>query len=404
MPSTLALNVPNKINIDFSDEVKASLKTLVKATTLPTAPPVTGTEPWQIGIDLAWLRNLKNMFQADTWNVSSLLQDVNRWPHYMVRMNAGEEIADEETVEIHFVHIKSAREDAIPLMMLHGWPGTFWDFHKVFQPLTSPPEGQTAFHLIIPSLPGYFLSTQPQRYNWTFIDTAKLLHRLMVDVLGYTRYAGQGGDWGSYILRAIGSLYPEHAPVLHFNMFRTPPVPGFDERSLTSAERHALKRREMFQETGRGYIDIQSTKPFTIGIALASSPVGLLTYIGEKMHSWSDPRHLDPKDVLDTVALYYLSQSFATSVMIYHQSFGIRSEMTIRTENNEVKWKVGSKIGFTLFPYEIGASPRAYIQACGNLVYYKERDFGGHFPALDNPQGLVEDVREFIRSNWGSTS
>ncbi|KIJ44826.1 hypothetical protein M422DRAFT_207769 [Sphaerobolus stellatus SS14] len=399
MSNQTTLDVTTPIKIDFKEELKSSLKYLLKATTLPATPPIPGTSPWSLGIDLSWLKQLKEIFESDRWDVNSLLQDLNRWPHYTVRMSASES-EDGEVVDIHFLHIKSNRKDAIPLLMLHGWPGTFWDFHKVLEPLTNPSEGEPAFHLVVPSLPGYFLSSQPQHYDWTLVDTAKLIHRLMVDVLGYSRYAGQGGDWGSYILRVIGSLYPEQAPVLHFNMFRTPPIANFDMETLTVSEKNALRRREEFQESGRGYIDIQSTKPFTIGIAIASSPTSLLTYIGEKMYSWSDTRHLDSKDVLDTIALYYLSQSFATSVLIYHQSHNLRAEMTTPAANGEVRWKVRSKIGFSLFPYEIGASPRAYIQACGNLVFYKERAFGGHFPALDNPEGLIEDLREFVGKNW----
>jgi len=183
---------------------------------------------------------------------------------------------------------------------------------------------------------------------------------------------------GSYILRVIGTLYSSQVPLLHFNMFHCPPNPGVDPRAFTESERKALARREEFMKTGSGYGEIQSTKvnlhlflpfpssslfdhpqtqPFTIGLALATSPLSLLAYIGEKMYAWSDPTTLDPADVLDTVALYYLSSCFATSVLIYNQSKQVvREEMALPRPDGERqdKWQVGSKIGFTLF-----VSPRS---------------------------------------------
>ncbi|KIJ41227.1 hypothetical protein M422DRAFT_255732, partial [Sphaerobolus stellatus SS14] len=269
---------------------------------------------------------------------------------------------------------------------------TFWDFHKVIEPLVEPPPDQPAFHLIIPSLPGFFLSTHPKHREWGIIESAKLIHRLVTEVLGYSKYTGQAGDWGHTVFRIIGNLYPTQVPLIHFNMFGCPPVAGVSEDSFTEAERRALRRTKIFQESGSGYFQLQSTKPFTIGYALQSSPLGLLSYIGEKFQAWSDPTTLDDNDVLDTVALYYLSRSFATSVVIYQEFIKIRPEMATK--------KVNSTMGFTLFPYEILAPPRAYMEAMGPLAFYKERSVGGHFPALDNPEGLVEDVRDFIGKYW----
>ncbi|KAF8511373.1 alpha/beta-hydrolase [Gautieria morchelliformis] len=400
METKMGLGIAAPIAVKFDQDISSSLKTLLRSTDLPSEPPIPTVSPWTLGVHLPWLSKLKLAMQADDWTVHDLERRINQWPNYIARMKAMPDIEDSEEVDIHFVHVKSLRTDAVPLMLLHGWPGTFWDFHKVVEPLVNPPDGEMAFHIVLPSLPGYFLSTYPQRYDWSLVDSARLLHTLMTEVLGYTRYAGQGGDWGSYILRVIGTLYPSQAPVLHFNMFRCPPVPGINPETFTTPEKGALQRNKEFMESGRGYNAIQSTKPFTIGLAISTSPVALLAYIGEKMYAWSDPTTLDQADVLDTVALYYLTRCFPTSVMIYHQSKKHRDEMT--SSQNEDKWKVRSRIGFTLFPYEIGALPRAYIKAVGPLVFYKERSVGGHFPALDNPDGLVEDLRKFIGENWAA--
>ncbi|KAF8514096.1 alpha/beta-hydrolase [Hysterangium stoloniferum] len=400
IPEQLEENRATSIQVHFDPKLSGSLKTLLKLTDLPSSPPISGAVPWKLGIHLPWLAKLKQIFESDHWDVGELTRRINAWPNYVVRLKATEKEGELETIDLHFVHVKSPRTAAIPLMLLHGWPGTFWDFHKVIEPLTNPPEGHPAFDVIIPSLPGYFLSTYPQRAEWSFADSARVLHRLMTQVLGYSRYAAQGGDWGSYIMRVIGHLYPSEAPLLHFNMFRVHPPQEKDTQSFTEAEKNAIQRHIEFKESGSGYTAIQSTKPFTIGIAISTSPVALLTYIGEKMHSWSDPNTLDPLDVLDTVALYYLSQSFPTSVMIYNQSQLLKEELLDSSSSEDNRWKIGSKIGFTLFASPALASARASIKAVGPLVFYKERSVGGHFPALDNPQGLVEDVREFVGGNW----
>jgi len=305
----------------------------------------------------------------------------------------------EDELDLHFVHAKSPRKDAVPLLMMHGWPGTVFDFHKVMEPLLNPPRSEDpAFHVVLPSLPGYLLSTLPQREGWTLFDTARIMHRLMTEILGYKTFAGQGGDWGSYLLWIMGSLYPESIPTMHFNMFRCPPIPGISPDSFSDTEKRLLARNAEFAATGRGYLDIQSTKPFTIGLAIGSSPLAMLTYIGEKMYVWSDPERVDPSDILDTVALYFLSRTFATSVLIYNQSSVVRTELT----TDPTKWRLQGKIGYSAFPYEIGGSPRAYIKAVGPLVYYKEHEHGGHFPALDNPEEFVGDLREFFGAHWST--
>ncbi|GJJ09128.1 hypothetical protein Clacol_003350 [Clathrus columnatus] len=403
----LEIDTPKAINVEFPQESIILLKTFLKLTKLPKVPPINTTPAWKLGIDLTWLSQLKSTLESDAWQADKLLEAVNSWPNYLVRMKATDEADEEEFVDLHFMHIKSGKPNAIPLLMVHGWPGTsfsptrcvgltslkrltrqlagtFWDFHKVIEPLTNPPAGQPAFDLILPSLPGYFLSTLPQRYNWTLVHIATLFHKLMTKILKYPN-----GLIAISYLRAV---------ILG-------PAVNNDNAAFTEAELHALKRGQDFWETGRGYIEIQSTKPFTIGIAIATSPVALLTYIGEKMYMWSDPSKLDPVDVINNVVLYYLSGCFPTSVMIYHQGTAERNQMRA-LHNGEAQWKVKSKIGFTLFipvPHTlqiVSAAPRAYIQAAGPLVFYKERSSGGHFAALDNPDGLVEDLREFLSSHW----
>ncbi|EJD51852.1 alpha/beta-hydrolase [Auricularia subglabra TFB-10046 SS5] len=412
---------PRRIEVGFPDAVVEQMNALLKLATLPEHAPFPEAG-WEHGIDLAWLKELKREWEDDfSW--TDLKAEINKWPNYMVKF-------DEDDVDLHFVHVRSDHPDAVPLLLLHGWPGTFYDFHKVIEPLTRPTvPGSQPFHVVIPSLPGYFLSTYPARSGFTLVDTARIFHKLMTQVLGYERFMCQGGDWGYYILRAMVSM-PEtchSVPLAHFNMWRAPEsgaarwipalaqaVPSFldalpgwkatkdfvEETALslflTLGEMRSTKMRRNFAATGAGYVAIQSTKPLTVGYAIQSSPLSLLAYIGEKMNQWSDvgSPHFDTKDVIATVMLYYLSKSFATSTLIYHQSKTVREEMTY----NRSAWKASKDclLGYTLFPCDPGAGTRSTIKPVGNLAFWRERTYGGHFPALDNPGGLCDDLRAFV--------
>ncbi|KAI5122858.1 hypothetical protein M0805_003151 [Coniferiporia weirii] len=387
----MSFGIPRRTEIKYSQSAVENLLTLLRASPFPDQAPIDAAVPWKLGIDHAYLKSLKTSFETE-WDWGVLERKIARFDNYLVHYEH-----EGDALDLHYVHVKSARSDAIPLILLHGWPGTFFDFHKVIDPLVSPPnDNLPAFHIVVPSLPGYFLSTLPRRDGWNIVDTARVFNGLMTTVLGYTTYTGQGGDWGSYTLRVMGTLFPESLPLMHFTMFRAPTPPGTDSNNYTEAEKRIVARRDEFAATGFGYFMIQSTKPFTIGLAIASSPLALLAYIGEKIYSWSDPERFDPQDVLDTVALYFLSGSFASSVLIYNQSFKERTELA----SDSKKWVPQGKLGVSAFPFEIGVSPKADIAAIGNLVYYKEHTSGGHFPALDSPISFVEDMREFFGAHW----
>ncbi|KAF8315330.1 alpha/beta-hydrolase, partial [Clavulina sp. PMI_390] len=306
---------------------------------------------------------------------------------------------------IHFVHERSSRSDAVPLLILHGWPGLFFDFHKIIKALTNPEDStQPAFHVVAPSLPGYAWSSLPRKRIFGLDDLARVFNKLMKDVLGYEKYVAQGGDWGSHILRYTGQNHSDNAKLIHFNMFRCPAAGlasyapmdwGFSED-----EKKGLARANWFNEEGTGYFELQSTRPATIGYAIAVSPVALLAYIGEKFLAWSDPTTLDMDDVLTTVTIYYLTSCFPTSVMIYQKCKAGRARLSDPT----IWGKIKSQMAFSAFPYEVAVPPAAWIAKCGPLVQFKRHDKGGHFPALDNPDALVEDLCEFVGAHWGKSS
>lgn len=388
----MAFGTPKRIDIRYGAEIVQNMLSLLESAPFPDRAPIDADTPWKLGIEYEYLKNLRETLLTQ-WSWESLESEIEKFDNYLVHYEDEGDVLD-----LHFVHVRSSRSDAIPLILLHGWPGTFFDFHKVIEPLTNPPSSHLpAFHVVVPSLPGYFLSTLPRRDGWGLADTARVFNGLMTSVLGYTKYVGQGGDWGSYILRVMGCLFPDSVSLMHFNMFRTVPVQNRDQSTLSEVEKRIVARGDEFAITGRGYNQIQATKPFTIGIAIASSPLALLAYIGEKFYGWSDPERLDGQDVLDTVALYFLSKCFPTSVLIYNQAKD-RAELVEAAKGN--KWLLKNKFGVSAFPYEIGVSPRHDIEPYGPLVYYKEHTNGGHFPALDSPTEFVDDLREFVGEHW----
>ncbi|EJD06707.1 alpha/beta-hydrolase [Fomitiporia mediterranea MF3/22] len=388
----MAFGTPKRIDVKYDAETVGNMLSLLKASPFPDRAPIDADTPWELGIEYEYLKKLRETFSTQ-WRWESLERKIAKFDNCLVHYEK-----DDDVLDLHFVHAKSSRSDAIPLILLHGWPGTFFDFHKVIEPLTNPPRSDLpAFHVVVPSLPGYFLSTLPRRDGWSLVNNAHVFNGLMTSVLGYKKYVGQGGDWGSFILRVMACLFPDSVTLMHFNMFRTTPVPNRDPSTFSAVEKRIVARGEQFAATGRGYNIIQSTKPFTIGIAIASSPLALLGYIGEKVYGWSDPERVDVQDILDTVALYSLSKCFPTSVMIYNQAKE-RDELMAEAKGN--KWLLKNKFGFSAFPYESGAAPRCDIEPHGPLVYYKEHTSSGHFPALDSPNEFVDDLREFFGEHW----
>ncbi|KAI0684222.1 alpha/beta-hydrolase [Cytidiella melzeri] len=383
-----------QISVHYDENTVQNMLSMLKHAPIPSQAPIDAKAPWSLGMDYDYLLFLKQKFETE-WKWERVEAEINSFNNFMVDYTTGE-----DSLQLHFVHQKSKRADAIPLLIIHGWPGTFLDFRKVIEPLTNPPSSDLpAFHVVAPSLPGYFMSTISRRDGWNLTDTAKLMNGLMTEWLGYKKYVGQGGDWGAIIMRIMSSLYADSMAAVHFNMFRSFLPDDTDKSKFSKIEKFVLARRDEFTSTGFGYNVIQTTKPFTIGLAIASSPLAILSYIGEKLYCWSDPDRVDPQDILDTVALYFLSGCFASSVVIYSQSSKQRTEVNLPPKDG--LWPVKTRsFGFSSFPYEVGGSAKAPLEAYGNLAFYKEHEHGGHFPALDNAAEFVEDLREYFGANF----
>ncbi|KAJ7761030.1 Alpha/Beta hydrolase protein [Mycena metata] len=378
---------PFKINL--SGEVPR-LNSLVNNSRLPAGAlyPGVGQEK---GIEFDFLHELKTEWLT-TFDWETQQTQLNQ----QVRLQ--QFTATIEGLTVHFVHEKSKNPDAIPLIALHGWPGSFDEFSPVIKPLTqeSSVNGTTvSYHVVVPSLPGFTFSSAPPA-NWTINDTARIFNTLMTEVLGYPTYVVHGTDWGSAVAYSLYSSFNTTVRAAHFVFLPFLP-PSAEEIAvnnitLSDIQKIALQQTTDWSTTGNGYFLEQTTKPNDIGLALYDNPVGQLAWIGGKYKLWSDPRAGTPPSVLNstailtTLSLYYLTESFLSSVWIYAQNpNGFSSVYT--------KASTDRPMLFTQFEYNI-LWPEEYVAKTGNLVSYKEHNFGGHFSGLDNPPALIEDIQE----------
>ena len=325
---------------------------------------------WSQGIPLSYVREL-----ADYW------ADQYDWRAREARLNGFDQFVTEiDGLDIHFIHQRSANPDALPLVMTHGWPGSIAEFAKVIEPLTRD------FHVVCPSLPGYGFSGKPQEAGWN-IERIALAWDTLMKRLGYDRYGAQGGDWGSAVTTQIGRN-GLGCSAIHINMpIGTPPGPL---ENPTPAEVAALAAFAHYEKWDSGYSKQQSTRPQTLGYALADSPVGQLAWIVEKFWAWTDcdghPENVLSKDeMLDDVMLYWLTNSAASSARLYWESFGKLSP-----------GKVEVPTGVAAFPKEIIKAPRNWCEARYTITHWTDMPRGGHFAAFEQPELFVDDVRAFF--------
>ncbi|KAF8144266.1 Alpha/Beta hydrolase protein [Mycena galopus ATCC 62051] len=374
--------------VSLTNEV-ARMNALVTNTRLPATPlyPNVGFDK---GIELDYLRELQSEWVGSfDWKLQEA--ELNQFNHYT---------AEIEGQTVHFIHEISTEPDAIPLILLHGWPGSFQEFTPVIKPLTqswtSPSGKAVSYNVVVPSLPGFIFSSAPPA-NWTIDDTARIFNTLMTDVLGYSTYALHGTDWGSAVGYSLYSFFSATVRAAHFAFLPIfpPSAQEIAARNITlTAQQNVTEQRYIdFTTSGMGYFVEQTTKPNDIGLALYDNPVGQLAWMGTFWNTGSDPRAGTPPSVLNTTAiltslsLYYLTQSFLSSVWIYAQNpHGFGMEFS--------KAPTDAPMLFSQFEYNIAFWPEEWVAEVGNLVSYKFHDFGGHWAGLDNPPALTEDIRE----------
>ncbi|KAJ9668560.1 hypothetical protein H2201_001202 [Coniosporium apollinis] len=306
-------------------------------------------------------------------------------------------------INVHYVHQRSPIQNAIPLLFCHGWPGSFEEVTKLL-PLLQGDGDAPAFHVVAPSLPNFGFSDAVKKPGFSLEYYAQTCHRLMLS-LGYHEYVTQGGDWGFYITRAMGLLYPDHCKASHINMIRAFP-PTFTKNPVlalqhaltpyTEADKRGFARSQWFNVQGSSYHHQQRTKPQTIGFALADSPVALLAWIYEKLHDWTDEYPWTDDEILTWVSIYWFSTAGpAASVRIYYE---VNNSPSPHIENRErmSKWIPHVKLGMAHFPKELSVVPKTWARTMGPVVYESTYDRGGHFAAWERPECIAQDLQKMF--------
>ncbi|MDH3684951.1 MAG: epoxide hydrolase 1 [Myxococcales bacterium] len=368
--------------IEATDDELEDLRRRLRATRWPDRETV---DDWNQGIPLAYVQEVC-AYWADQYDWRAREAHLNQFPQWKTEIDG---------LDIHFVHVRSPHEDALPLVITHGWPGTFVEFHKVIEPLTNPTahggSADDAFHVVCPAPPGYGFSGKPTKTGWGADRIAGAWDQLMRS-LGYDRYVAQGGDWGALITTCIGVQNLGHCAAIHLNMPIAPPDPE-TMGDLTEAEKRALEGMKHYQDWDSGYSKQQSTRPQTLGYGLADSPAGQAAWILEKFWSWMDcnghPENVVTRDeLLDNVMLYWLPDTGASSARLYWESF--------RSTNLD---PVTLPTGCSLFPGEIFRTSRRWAEKrFQQLIYWNELDVGGHFAAFEQPEAFVNELRECFRT------
>lgn len=373
-----------KYEIFVPDPVLEDLRRRLGAARLPDQIPGTG---WEYGAESSYLRELI-AYWRDEFDWRAQEAALNRLPHFTTAI---------DDQRIHFIHARSPHENATPLLILHGWPGSVVEFAKVIGPLTDPVAhgggAGDAFHVVCPSLPGYGFSEVTKSRGWDAYKMAEVFAELMAR-LGYPRYGAQGGDWGAIIATNLGVLDAQHLCGIHLNMpFALPPPEG--QEGLNEAEKADLADYAAFEQNETGYQRIQGTKPQTLGFALNDSPAGLCAWIVEKFHTWMDCQGdiesvITRDELLTNVTVYWVTQTITSSTRLYYEVFK-RARIAILTERVEVP------TGVARFPKEIMRFPRKWVERHYNVTHWTQMPRGGHFAAMEQPALFVDDLRAFFR-------
>ncbi|KAI7335152.1 alpha/beta-hydrolase [Hortaea werneckii] len=368
---------------------------LKKKLSLATFPDELEDAAWDYGAPLQDVKRLAKYWeQGFDWRAQEA--KLNDLPNH----HTGIRVDGFPELDIHYLHQPSESPDAIPLIFVHGWPGSYLEVPKMLSALKQSNKG-VSFHVVAPSLPNFGWSEGPKKQGFGMKQYAETCHRLMQS-LGYEKYVTQGGDWGFYITRCMGLLYPESIPASHTNMLRAlqPTWTGNPVLALqhavqpyTERDRKGLERSKWFAEEGTGYRLEQSTKPQTLGYSLTDSPVGLLAWMLEKLHDWTDAYPWTDDEILTWVSIYYFSTAGpAASLRIYYEAVHPRGADAV-TRDQTQHWIPKVKLGLLHAPLELTVVPLTWGRTLGPVVHESVQKKGGHFFAWECPDALVQDLR-----------
>jgi len=377
---------PAPFTLAVPDADIADLKARLARTRFPDQAP---GAPWAYGADLGYMRRL-----VEHW------RDVFDWRQWEARLNAFPQFkAPIAGIDLHFLHVPGQGPAPKPLLLMHGWPGSVFEFVDIIPRLTDPArfggDPADAFTVVAPSLPGYGLSFAPGQRRFGIPDIADCFALLMTDVLGYQKFGAQGGDWGAFTASAMGVRHPDKLAGIHLNMLSVSPYLPPPPNPTPAEKKYAEEIRQWAKEE-TGYIQIQGTRPQTLAYALTDSPAGLAAWIAEKFHVWTDHdgdfETVVARDhLLANISLYWFTGAIGSSFWPYyerlHGPWPIPDGKTVDVPT-----------GYAAFPREIRRPPRSIAEkSYTDLRHWTEMPKGGHFAAMEQPAALAEDVQRFFR-------
>lgn len=364
------------------DEALADLRARIDRARWPNEISGAG---WGYGTDLGYLRGLVGYWR-DGFDWRSREAALNSLDQFTTGIDGQ---------RVHFVHQRSSAPDALPLLLVHGWPGSVVEFLDAIPLLATPDDPADAFHVVAPSLPGYAFSGPTAEPGWHPRRMAAAFGQLMAS-LGYDRYGVQGGDWGSIVVANLADLEPDHVAGLHLNFLSAPRPAGERTASLAPEDQARVEAMRVWQQNEAGYSAIQGTKPQTVGYALDDSPVGLAAWIVEKFRAWSDcggdvEASFTRDQLLTNVSVYWFTATATSSARLYF-------EMRRAGAAAVPQAPITVPTGVANYPGEVTKVPRDWAERRYNITHWADLPRGGHFAAMEVPELFVEDVRAFFRT------
>jgi len=376
---------PRPFTIKVADDVLADLRARLERVRWPDEAP---DAAWRYGTSVAYMKELIEYWRTRyDWRVHEAR--LNKLRQFTVELDG---------IDLHFIHEPGVGPAPMPLLLSHGWPGSVVEFERILPMLTDPArfggDPQDSFTVIAPSLPGYGFSFRPNQPRFGVEEIADTFARLMTDVLGYRRFAAQGGDWGAFVTSRLGLQYPERLAGIHVNLLAVRRDPALPDKP-NAEEQAYIKQLQTWQREETGYQWIQGTRPQTLAFGLSDSPVGLAAWIVEKFRTWSDcdgdvERSFSKDTLLTNVTVYWVTGAINSSFWPYYARF-------------HRPWPLpdGKRItvptAYAAFPREILLPPRAWAERSYNIQRWTTMAAGGHFAALEQPEALAADIRAFFR-------
>jgi pimeloyl-ACP methyl ester carboxylesterase len=371
--------------VSFSAEVIDDLRHRLDHTRWPDQLPDTG---WELGTELSYLRQVCDYWAHDfDWAAAECR--LNAWPQFTT-------VIDGQTV--HAIHARAERPDALPLLVLHGWPGSVAEMLKIIEPLRQPDDAGDAFHVVCASLPGFGFGGPTGDRGWNVRRIAAAMVELM-ERLGYRRFGVLGGDWGATTSNYLALAHAEHLVAIYLTMVAAGPPPGSDGSELSESDKEWVAQSASFFRDESGYLQIQGTRPQTLAYGLTDSPAGLAGWMIEKFRAWSDcdgdlESAISRDELLTNISVYWVTGTANSASRIYYEAMNAGEFQPITT-------RIEVPTGCAIFPKETVRAPRPWAEHAWNLQHWTEMRRGGHFAALEVPDLLVADVRSFYRGRRG---